>query len=499
MDSVLRMEHISKSFPGVRALDDVSFELRQGEIQALLGHNGAGKSTLVKIIAGAYQRDAGEMYLDGQAVNFTRPSAAIQAGIHMVYQELDLLPHLSGAENIYLGQGRFHSRLGLINHHQKLNAARELVKRLDVEIDLAAPVGEQSISKQQIIAIAKAISSNAKIIILDEPTSALNDNETRKLFEIMRRLVSEGVSLVLITHRLDEVFEIADWVIVMRDGHSVLSRNVKEVTKKDIIDEMTGGEAPRAAAERRITEFDKVVLECEHLSASKRFQDISFKLHFGEVLGLTGLIGCGATEVARAIYGADPRDSGRVLVNNLPAKAGNTTDAARKGLAFVPEDRKSDGLVLIESTRNNLTLSILNQLTRFGFVNRKLESAKSRQMISSLSIRVASEHQVVGTLSGGNQQKVVLSKWLLKESPILLLCEPTRGIDVATKSEIHYMIRDIAANGFSVLVVSSELDEILDTCDRVLVMYEGKIFGELTSSEFDRTKILDWMYGVHKR
>ncbi len=498
MDSVLRMERITKSFPGVRALDGVSFELQRGEIHALLGHNGAGKSTLVKVIAGAYQRDGGGMYLDGQEVNFASPAAAIRAGIHMVYQELDLIPYLSGAENIYLGQGRFHNRFGLINHRQKLKGAGELIKRLGVEVDLAAPVGEQTISKQQIVAIAKAISSKAKVIILDEPTSALNDNETRKLFEIMRLLVSDGVSLVLITHRLDEIFEIADRVTVMRDGRSVLSRDVKDVTKGEIIFQMTQGASTHSDVQRKSVELDRVVLKCEELSAGGRFSDITFDLHRGEVLGLTGLVGCGAVEVARAIYGADPRDSGSVVVNGVVIKAHNTSDGASKGLAFVPDDRKRDGLVLIESTKNNITLSILGQLTRSGFVNRKLESAKARQMISNLSIRVPSENQPVGTLSGGNQQKVILARWLLRNSPVLLLCEPTRGIDVATKSEIYRMIRELAADGLSVLVVSSELDEILETCDRVLVMYEGKIFGELTSSQFDRSKILDWMYGEHK-
>lgn len=498
MNSVLRMERITKSFPGVRALDGVSFELQRGEIHALLGHNGAGKSTLVKVIAGAYQRDGGGMYLDGQEVNFASPAAAIRAGIHMVYQELDLIPYLSGAENIYLGQGRFHNRFGLINHRQKLKGAEELIKRLGVEVDLAAPVGEQTISKQQIVAIAKAISSKAKVIILDEPTSALNDNETRKLFEIMRLLVSDGVSLVLITHRLDEIFEIADRVTVMRDGCSVLSRDVKDVTKGEIIFQMTQGASTHSDVQRKSVELDRVVLKCEELSAGGRFSDITFNLHRGEVLGLTGLVGCGAVEVARAIYGADPRDSGRVVVNARVVKAHNTSDGARKGLAFVPDDRKRDGLVLIESTKNNITLSILGQITRFGFVNRKLESAKARQMISSLSIRVPSDNQPVGTLSGGNQQKVILARWLLRNSPVLLLCEPTRGIDVATKSEIYHMIRELAVEGLSVLVVSSELDEILETCDRILVMYEGKSFGELTSSQFDRSKILDWMYGEHK-
>jgi len=490
------MERIVKTFPGVRAVDDVSFELERGEIHALVGHNGAGKSTLVKIISGAYQRDGGDFYLDGQSVNFSDPGQAIAAGIHMVYQELDLIPFLSGSENIYLGQSRFHNRLGFIDHRNKLKAAQELVKRLDVEkIDLTIPVGELSVSKQQIIAIAKAISANAKIIIFDEPTSALNESETRKLFDIMRVLTKEGVTLILITHRLDEIFDIADRVTVMRDGKLIFTRPVNQVKKQEIISTMTDMEGLPSSYERSTPEFGPTLLNVQDISVSKTFHNVSFDLHKGEVLGLTGLIGCGAIEVARSIYGASQRDSGEVKINNRPIKKGNTEDAARKRLAFVSDDRKRDGLVVMGSVKTNISLTILDQISRFGFVLRKKENQIVRQMIDKLRIRVSSEDQLVSTLSGGNQQKVVLSKWLLKDSEVLLLCEPTRGIDVATKREIHHMIRDFAANGMGVLVVSSEIDEILETCDRVLVLYEGQIIGEVTYNDFNRAKIINWMYG----
>jgi ABC-type sugar transport system ATPase subunit len=497
VDTILSMERIVKAFPGVRAVNDVSFDLQRGEIHALLGHNGAGKSTLVKIISGAYQRDSGEIYLNGEPVNFTDPGQAISAGIHMVYQELDLIPFLSGSENIYLGQKRFHTRLGFIDHRKKLRAAQEIVKRLDVErIELGSPVGELSVSKQQVIAIAKAISANAKIIIFDEPTSALNDSETRKLFDIMRLLTKEGVALILITHRLDEVFDIADRVTVMRDGKHIFTRPVEEVTKQEIINNMTDVVgAPERMDERGTPELGQTVLSVQDIGDSNAFHNVSFDLHKGEVLGLTGLIGCGAIEVARAIYGASQRDTGAVKVNNEFVKKGNTEDAARKRLAFVSDDRKRDGLVVVGSVRSNISLTILDQLSRFGVVIPKKENEGVRQMVDKLRIRISSPDQLAGTLSGGNQQKVVLSKWLLKDSEVLLLCEPTRGIDVATKREIHHMIRDFAANGMGVLVVSSEIDEILDTCDRVLVLYEGRIIGEVTNHDFDRAKIINWMYG----
>lgn len=496
MDSILRMERIVKTFPGVVAVDDVSFDLNRGEIHALLGHNGAGKSTLVKIISGAYARDAGEMHLDGQPVDFKSPAEALRAGIHMVYQELDLIPQLSGAENIYLGQGRFHNRFGLIDYRRRLNAARKLIERMEVEIDLDCPVGSLSVSKQQIIAIAKAISSLARVIIFDEPTSALNDNETGKLFKIMRILAQDGVGLVLITHRLDEVFQIADRVTVMRDGLVVLSNPVGRVTKADIIRQMTGTAAAHRSDERSPNRHSETVLVCNSISEPGRYQDIHFELRRGEVLGLTGLMGSGALEAARAIYGADPRAQGTVLVDGAPVRSANAPDAARKGLAFVSDDRKRDGLVLSAGVRNNITLAILNRLARRGFIDRARESAEAQRMIERLDIRVAGADQICGTLSGGNQQKVVLSRWLLKNSRVMILCEPTRGIDVVTKNEIYRMIRGFAEEGMGVLVVSSEIDEILETCDRVLVLYEGKLFGEIDSRPFDRAKILSWMYGV---
>lgn len=494
---MLRMSNIVKAFPGVRAVDGVSLELGRGEILALLGHNGAGKSTLVKIISGANQRDAGEMHLDGKLVDFATPRMAIDAGVHMVYQELDLIPHLTCAENIYLGQGRFHNRVGLIDYKSRLNAARDLIGGLNVAVDMSRPVGQLAVSKQQIVAIAKAISSNAKVVVFDEPTSALNQNEAEKLFEIMRLLAARGVSLILITHRLDEIFVIADRVMVMKDGKQVLTKGIDKVTKEEILQNMTTPTVgqPGQTTPRAESVMGDPTLICEAISDGAMFHDISFAVRRGEIVGLTGLIGSGALEVARSIYGAGRLTTGRVLVDGRPVKRGDTRDAVRKGLAFVSDDRKRDGLVLSSSVKHNVSLTILGLISPLGFVDRKKEGSLVADMITRLKIRVTTPRQRVMTLSGGNQQKVVLAKWLLRDSKVLILCEPTRGIDASTQGEIHKMILSFAAKGLAVVVISSEIDEILATCDRVIVLYEGRAVGEVQRAEFKKETVMALMYG----
>lgn len=494
---VLKLENIKKAFPGVKAVDNVSIEFEKGEIHALLGHNGAGKSTLVKIISGAYTKDEGKIYLDSQEVNFTSPLDAISHGIAMVYQELDLIPDLDGSTNIFLGQKLFHNKLGFINHKKKLEAAKKYVVKLGVDIDLTVPVRKLSVSMQQLIAIAKVISRDTKIIIFDEPTSALNDAEIKKLFEIMKLLAKQGLALIFITHRLDEVFEIANKVTIMRDGKKLYTRPIEQVTMEQIISEMTGTEMGDQSS--RIFEChsnSKVVLKCENLTSEKVFKNISFDLHQGEVLGLTGLIGCGATEIAKAIYGAYRVDSGTISINGRKLKLMNPCFSAQNGIAYISEDRKKEGLVLISPVKNNISITILKMISNFGFINFKKEVELVQSMVEKLEIRIANQMQLAGTLSGGNQQKVVLSKWLLKDVNTFIMCEPTRGIDVGTKKEIHKIIRDLAASGISLLVVSSEIEEILDTCDRILVLYEGEIRAEINQGEAQKSKIINLMYGV---
>lgn len=495
MDTLLQMKNIVKDFPGVRAVNNVSLDLRKGEIHALLGHNGAGKTTLVKILAGALKKDSGEIRLLGESVDFSSPSDAIKSGIHMVYQELDLIPYLSGAENIYLGQNRFHNIFGFINYNERLNAAQELIEGFDVDIDLSLPVRNLGISKQQIISIAKAISSEANIIIFDEPTSALNDVETEKLFEIMRKLTKQGVTLIQITHRLSEVFVVADRVTVMREGRRIFTKDIKDVNKEEIIANMTEGKVKVRNSYKSNNNISEIILKCDDLSDFQTFNDISFDVRRGEVLGLTGLIGCGAVEVAKSIYGASKRHKGHVFVKGKELIEHNPHKAKNYGLAFVSDDRKKDGLILSESVKNNITLTILSFVSKFGFIMRNEERDVVLSIIDRLSIRVSDPNQEVRTLSGGNQQKVVLSKWLVRDSELFILCEPTRGIDVSTKTEIHNMIRKFAEDEKGVIVVSSEIDEIMEICDRVLVFFEGEIYGELNYGEFDRDKILNWMYG----
>lgn len=491
------MENITKDFPGVRAVDNFTFALEKGEIHALLGHNGAGKSTLVKILSGAYKKDQGKIYINGEIIEFSNPAEALKAGIHMVYQELDLIPYLSGAENIFLGQKRFHNKIGFINYQKRLKAAEKIIKEFDVDIDLTIPVKDLGVSQQQIISVAKAISSDAKIIIFDEPTSALNDAETDKLFEIMRKLSDRGVTLVQITHRLSEVFVVANRVTVMREGEHIFTKKINDVTMKEIIENMTEETAEYRNSRKNDLKNKEIILECKNISDYQMFDNVSFSIHEGEVLGLTGLIGCGAIEVARSIFGASKRYEGSVIVKGSELFPYDTNLSKQKGLAFVPDDRKSDGLVLLESVKNNVTLTILHRIQKFGFIERIKEENIVNKIVDKLSVRTSSINQQVKTLSGGNQQKIVLSKWLVRDSDVFILCEPTRGIDVSTKADIHNMIRKFAEDNKGVLVVSSEIDEILETCDRVLVLYEGRIFGEINYENFDREKIINWMYGVN--
>ncbi len=497
-DLILRLEGITKDFPGTRAVDNVSFALRRGEVHGLVGANGAGKSTLVKIISGAVQKDAGEIYLESLAADIHGPREAIDLGIFMVYQELDLVPMMSGSENIFLGQGQFRNRLGLIQQREKNRAAAAILQRLEVDIDPSLRVQDLTISHQQLIAIAKAMSRKAKIIVFDEPTSALTEREKNKLFEVIRGATREGTAIVLITHRLDEVFEVADRVSVMRDGRLILTQDVESTSKPELIAAMIGRSADEIFPERQKThQWDgDVVLEVERLS-SRHFQDVSFQLRKGEVLGITGLLGCGDTHVARAVYGAERFEAGVIRYQRRPFAPGSPAESSRRGMAFVPENRAREGLVLTASVRDNITLTILRVLKKFLLVRRQEEERVVNRIIERLRIVARSPLQPIRTLSGGNQQKVVLAKWLVKSPELLILCEPTRGIDVTAKAEIHRIVADLATQGIAIIVTSSELDEIVRLCDRVIVLYEGKLSGEFAGSAVTKANILNAMYGMN--
>ncbi len=484
----LQMQHIRKTFPGVIALDDVSFALQTGEVHILLGENGAGKSTLMKILSGAYQKSSGEIRLNEQAVEIKSPKHARDLGIGIIYQELNLVPQLSAAENIFLG--REPMRLpGVIDRQAMEREAARLLHELGIEIDAHRPVRELSIAAQQMVEVAKAISLNARILIMDEPTSALTEREIGELFTRIRQLKAAGVSIVYISHRMEELFAIGDRVTVLRDGKNVGTYNIADVTKAELI---------RLMANRELTnQFPKVraakgaeALRVEHLHRNGALHDISFTLHRGEVLGIAGLLGSGRTELARAIFGADKIDSGNIYLKGKLQHIHSPQQAIHSGLGFLTEDRKTQGLVLALSVKDNICLPSVGKFSRFGLVNGSEENRAAESYVTELRIKTPSIRQQAVNLSGGNQQKVVLGKWLCSQAEIFIFDEPTRGIDVGSKAEIYELINQLTAKGVAVLMISSELPEILGMSDRILVMHQGRINGEFTADEATQEKIL---------
>ncbi len=481
------MQHIRKTFPGVIALDDVSFALRAGEVHILLGENGAGKSTLMKILSGAYQKSDGEIRLNGQVVEIKSPKHARGLGIGIIYQELNLVPQLSAAENIFLG--REPMRFGLIDRSQMEQEASQLLHELGIAIDVRRPVRELSIAAQQMVEVAKAISLNARILIMDEPTSALTEREISELFARIRQLKATGVSIVYISHRMEELFAIGDRVTVLRDGKNVGTYNIADVTKAELI---------RLMANRELTnQFPKVraakgaeALRVEHLNRNGVLKDISFTLYRGEVLGIAGLLGSGRTELARAIFGADKIDSGQIYRNGQLQPIHSPQQAIQCGIGFLTEDRKTQGLVLALSVKDNICLPSVEKFSRFGLVNGNEENRAAQSYVNELRIKTPSIRQLAVNLSGGNQQKVVLGKWLCSQAEIFIFDEPTRGIDVGSKAEIYELINQLTANGVAVLMISSELPEILGMSDRILVMHQGCINGEFAAEDATQEKIL---------
>lgn len=504
METILTAKGIDKSFFGQKVVDNFCFTLKKGSIHALLGHNGAGKSTFLKILSGVHRRDRGTVIFNGKEVNFENPREAMDAGIQMVYQELDLIPYLSGAENIYLGQGRFHNRLGLIRMKDKLAAAEELVKSFDIEIDLLQPVCRLNISKQQIVALAKAISTEAKILILDEPTATLNESEANKLFSILRVIAQRGTAIILITHRLEEVYRIADEITVMRDGKHIFTKQVSEVTTDEIIKQLTNTDRSTAASPlKESSKLDKKlgaqVLECEGLTLPGVFQDVDLSICEGEVLGITGLIGCGSNEVAGMVFGERNGKFTKLTVAGIPVKKVSPQAMRKLGVAYVPDDRKVKGLNTIGSVVANNSLTFYDKLSRMGWVRSSNEIRQCRRMIDKFGIQLKNIHQTARSLSGGNQQKLVLAKWLQRDLRLLILSEPTRGIDAVAKSEIHETIKALACDGLAILVVSSEIEEIVDLCDDVLVLFEGKTMGRFQLRTTSKDEIVNAMYGESKK
>jgi len=495
VEPLLRMHHITKSFPGVRALDDVSLDFRAGEILGLVGENGAGKSTLMKILGGIYSADSGEIVLDGSPVRFRGPRDATDAGIAIIHQELNLVPDMNVAENIFLG--REPSRLGLLDRGHLHRDAARVLERLGFDLDTRTRVRDLSLGRRQIVEIAKALSVSARILVMDEPTSALSDAEVDHLFRVARGLRAEGVSMVFITHRLDEVFRIVDRVAVLRDGKLVGVRDRTNLSKNELVRLMVGREVSDQFP-RTESRPGNVVLSVRDLSARERggdhrpvLRNIDLDLRRGEILGLAGLMGAGRTELLTALFGAlDAETSGRIEILGRPVRIRSPRDAIRHGIALVTEDRKEFGILPEMVTRENLTLTRLREYARLGVVRRGAERENALRTINRLDVSPRDPEMVMKNLSGGNQQKAVVGRWLLTEPNILLLDEPTRGIDVGAKGEIYKLIRALAGEGMAILMVSSELPEILGLSDRILVMAAGRITGEFSRDEADQEKIM---------
>jgi ribose transport system ATP-binding protein len=487
MSGVLSVRGASKSFPGVQALQGVDLDVVGGEVHAIVGENGAGKSTLMKILAGIYQPDAGSIALDGQPIDIDGPRRAMALGIAMIHQELNLAPNLSVAENIFLG--RAPTRGGLIDWRRLDRQARALLGRLGIDLEVRDIVEDLSVARQQMVEIAKALSLEARVIIMDEPTSALTERETATLFGIIGRLKAEGVAVVYISHRLDEIFRVADRVTVLRDGRLVGGAPIAETTPGQLIGLMVGRELT-ALFPKSAVEPGPPVLEVRHLSRAGVLHDISFAVRRGEILGLAGLVGAGRTELARALFGADALDGGEIMLDGRHVTIRGPRDAIRHGLGFVTEDRQLHGLVLGMSVRENATLASLPRLTHFGFLSFARERQVANEYVRQMDIRTPSIDQEVVNLSGGNQQKVVLAKWLATHPRVLILDEPTRGIDVGAKAEVHALMSRLAEAGVAILMISSELPEILGMSDRILVIRQGQVSGEFSRAEATQEKIL---------
>ncbi len=492
-DAILEMRHIHKRFSGVPVLHDVSFACRRGTVHALLGENGAGKSTLMKILAGAYQADEGEIVFKGESFTQLSTREALALGIRIIYQELNLLPDMTIAENIFLG-AEPRTRLGLVNTQAMVTRSRILLDQLGVALDPRTPVDELTVAGRQMVEIAKALSQSADLVVMDEPSAILAGHELEQLFAIIRALKAQGVSVIYISHRLDEIFQIADAVTVLKDGQVMATVPIDQVTRAQLIQLMVGRpleEAyPRAKGQR-----GEPRLMVEGLStqaeAGRSVRNVSFTLHSGEILGVAGMVGSGRTELACAIFGADPLTAGRITVDGKPLYGHDPNRAIRAGVTLVPEDRKSQGLFLGLSIRHNVTLPILDRLARFGILRRQLERQTVDEVQRRLAIAMRSPDQLVQYLSGGNQQKVVLGRWLETEPHIIILDEPTRGIDVGAKFEIYQLMRRLTEQGVAILMISSELPEILGISDRILVMHNGECVGELNAAEATEEKIIE--------
>ncbi len=483
----LQMKGITKQFPGVLALNNVDFSVELGKVVALVGENGAGKSTLMKILAGVLNKDKGEIYIQGQKANIDSPLSARKYGISVIYQELMDLPNMDIAENIFLGR---EMKIGRIfsNKKEMHKQAKELISRVALNVDTHTKIADLSIAQRQMVEVAKALSLDAKIIIMDEPTSSLTSTETEVLIQIINRLRESNVAVIFISHRMEEITRIADEVVVLRDGEMVGRLDKNEIEEQRIINMMVGREINDLFAKEE-AEISDIALEVKNLNTDF-LKDINFHVRKGEILGFAGLVGAGRSEVMRAVFGIDSKESGEIYINGEKVEIKSTVDALKYGIGYVPENRQEQGLVLGMTVRENISLPELKNISRYDFIDKREEADLAEKYIDELNIRTPSQEQRVRNLSGGNQQKVVISKWMATKPKILILDEPTRGIDVGAKKEIHMLMSQLAKEGVAVIMISSELPEILGMSDRIIVMHEGRIKGELMREEASQEAIM---------
>ena len=484
---LLEMKGICKSFPGVKALQNVDLQLKAGEVHALLGENGAGKSTLIKVLGGIYHAEEGEIIIDGQKVNIDGVVAARQAGISIVHQELVLVPYMTVAENIFLG--REPGTKMNVDRKKMVEEAQKLLDTYEMHIDANTLVERLTIAQQQMVEIVKAISFNSKILVLDEPTSSISDKEVGFLFNTMRNLTKAGVGIIYISHKMSELAEICDRVTVMRDGQTVGTKVVKETTTDDLIALMVGRELTNYYT-RDYLEPGEVILKCEHISDGKMAKDASFELHKGEIIGFAGLVGAGRSETMKAIFGLAPHATGDVYVKGQKVKIKSPIDALKYGIALVPENRKEEGLYKVQSVRFNSTIEVLGSFIRHLHVNGKKEEEITQKYIDMMKTKTPSQDQIIGNLSGGNQQKVMIGRWLATNPEILILYEPTRGVDVGAKAEIYAIMNELVKQGMSIIMISSELPEIINMSDRIYVMNEGRVTGCLDHDTVTQESIM---------
>ena len=490
---LLDAKGITKTFPGVKALDNVELKIEKGEIHGLIGENGAGKSTIIKILAGVYEPDEGTITFDGEKYTRDSISHSLSRGISVIYQELCLVPHMTVYENIMLG---FEPAKGVMYAAgDSRRAAQKIINELQLELPLDAEVASLDIAVQQMVEIAKAFSRNAKLIIMDEPTSSLTNKEVAKLFQIIRNLKKQGVATLFVSHKLDEISEICDKITVFRDGRSIISCGVSDLTRDEMVYHMVGRKVTNYYVNTH-TPMEEVVLEVKHLTKRGVVSDVSFELHKGEVLGFTGLIGAGRTETMQMLFGLDTPESGEIIYKGKKTKFTNPYNAIEAGIALVPENRKEQGIIPLKGVDYNITISVLKEIIKFIKINRKKENEIIKEGMNSLSVKASSPEQFVSNLSGGNQQKVILARWLATNPSVLILDEPTRGIDVGAKAEIYGIIDDLAKNGVAIIVVSSELPEVINISDRIVVMSNHRITGVLSAKEdFNQEIIMNYCLG----